>query len=116
MKTKYEVRAICNGIQDPFIGYYIWEDSKEALIDRIKMCYSTGFNIPEENIELIIREIPLKKYRFTYEYKECVINLVLYGTDELDAFKEFNRYAKRFKLPTNYKMHVKVKELRNNNE
>ena len=37
MKTKYEVIAICNGIQDPFIGYYIWEDSKEALIDRIKI-------------------------------------------------------------------------------
>ena len=116
MKSKYEVRVKCNGMLDPFIMYYIWEDGKEALVDRIKMCYSTGFNIKEENIEVIIKEIPLKKYRFTYKYKECVINLILYGTDELDAFKEFDKYAKRFKLPMNYKMNVKVKELRNNNE
>ena len=72
MKTKYEVRAICNGIQDPFIGYYIWEDSKEALIDRIKMCYSTGFNIPEENIELIIKEIPLRKIGEGIDIARCV--------------------------------------------
>lgn len=116
MKNKYEVRVICNGVESPFVTYIICEDSKEEVIKNLKLSYSTGFNIEEENIEIIIKEIPLKKYRFTYKYKECVINLILYGTDELDAFKEFDKYAKRFKLPINYKANIKVKELRNNNE
>ena len=116
MKSRYEVRAICNGIKSQFIMQITCEDSKEELIAKLKNSYSTGFNIKEENIEIIVKEIPLKKYRFTYKYKECGINIILYGTDELDAFKEFNKYAKRFKLPTDYKMNVKVKELRNNNE
>lgn len=116
MKTKYEIRAICKGVEMPFIYYIIWEESKEALINKLKMSYTTGFNINEEDVELIIKGKAMKKYRFTYKYKDCVINLVLEGTDELDAFKEFNKYAKRFKLPMNYKMNVKVKELRNSNE
>jgi len=116
MKSRYEVRAICNGIKSRFVMQITCEDSKEELITKLKNSYSTGFNIKEENIEIIVKEIPLKKYRFTYKYKECGINIILYGTDELDAFKEFNKYAKRFKLPTDYKMNVKVKELRNNNE
>ena len=116
MKSRYEVRAICNGIKSRIIMQITCEDSKEEIIAKLKNRYRTWFNIKEEDIEIIVKEIPLKKYRFTYKYKECVINLVLYGTDELDAFKEFDKYAKRFKLPIDYKMNIKVKELRNNNE
>jgi hypothetical protein len=57
MKTKYQIRAICKGYEIPFIYSIIWEDSKEALINKLKMCYSTGFNIKEEEVELIIKEV-----------------------------------------------------------
>ena len=54
----------------------------------------------------------MKTYRFTYKYKNTLINLILTGKDELDALKEFDKYAKKFKLPINNKMNIKVKELR----
>ena len=54
----------------------------------------------------------MKLFRFTYKYKDSVINLILKGCDQLDAFKEFNIYAKKFKLPINNKINIKIKELR----
>jgi hypothetical protein len=112
MKTKYQIRAICKGYEMPFSYSIICEDSKEELIKNLKNSYSTGFDLNEEDIELIIKPKPIKKYRFTYKYKDCVINLILNGTDQLDAFKEFNKYAKKFKLPLNSNTNIKVKELK----
>jgi len=54
----------------------------------------------------------MKTFRFTYKYKDNLINLILTGKDELDALKEFDKYAKKFKLPMNNKINIKVKELR----
>ena len=54
----------------------------------------------------------MKTFRFTYKYKDNLINLILIGKDELDALKEFDKYAKKFKLPMNNKINIKVKELR----
>lgn len=54
----------------------------------------------------------MKTFRFTYKYKNTLINLVLTGVDELDALKSFEKYANKFKLPINNKMNIKVKELR----
>lgn len=54
----------------------------------------------------------MKLFRFTYKYKDSVINLILKGYDQLDAFKEFNIYANKFKLPINNKINIKIKELR----
>ena len=54
----------------------------------------------------------MKTFRFTYKYKNTLINLVLTGIDELDALKSFEKYANKFKLPINNKMNIKVKELR----
>ena len=56
--------------------------------------------------------IKMKTLRFTYKYKNTLINLVLTGVDELDALKSFEKYANKFKLPINNKMNIKVKELR----
>ena len=56
--------------------------------------------------------IKMKTYRFTYKYKNTLINLILTGIDELDALKSFEEYAKKFKLPMNNKINIKVKELR----
>ncbi len=56
--------------------------------------------------------IKMKTFRFTYKYKNTLINLVLTGVDELDALKSFEKYANKFKLPINNKMNIKVKELR----
>ena len=49
----------------------------------------------------------MKTYRFTYKYKNTLINLILTGIDELDALKSFEEYAKKFKLPMNNKMNIK---------
>ena len=54
----------------------------------------------------------MKTFRFIYKYKNSVINLILNGADQLEAFKEFNKYAKKFKLPLNSNTNIKVKELR----
>ena len=54
----------------------------------------------------------MKTFRFTYRYKDNLINLILTGKDELDALKEFDKYAKKFKLPMNNMVNIKVKELR----
>ena len=54
----------------------------------------------------------MKTFRFTYKYKDNLINLILTGKDELDALKEFDKYAKKFKLPMNNMVNIKVKELR----
>lgn len=54
----------------------------------------------------------MKTFRFTYRYKDNLINLILTGKDELDALKEFDKYAKKFKLPINNMVNIKVKELR----
>ena len=54
----------------------------------------------------------MKTFRFTYKYKDNLINLILTGKDELDALKEFDKYAKKFKFPMNNKINIKVKELR----
>ena len=56
--------------------------------------------------------IKMKTFRFTYKYKNTLINLILKGIDELDALKSFEKYANKFKLPINNKMNIKVKELR----
>ena len=56
--------------------------------------------------------IKMKTFRFTYKYKNTLINLVLTGVDELDALKSFEKYVNKFKLPINNKMNIKVKELR----
>lgn len=56
--------------------------------------------------------IKMKTFRFTYKYKNSLINLILKGIDELDALKSFEQYANKFKLPINNKMNIKVKELR----
>ena len=56
--------------------------------------------------------IKMKTFRFTYKYKNTLINLILKGIDELDALKSFEQYAIKFKLPINNKMKIKVKELR----
>ena len=56
--------------------------------------------------------IKMKTFRFTYKYKNTLINLILTGIDELDALKSFEQYANKFKLPINNKMNIKVKELR----
>lgn len=56
--------------------------------------------------------IKMKTFRFTYKYKNTLINLILKGIDELDALKSFEQYANKFKLPINNKMNIKVKELR----
>lgn len=54
----------------------------------------------------------MKTFRFTYKYKNTLINLILKGIDELDALKSFEQYANKFKLPINNKINIKVKELR----
>ena len=48
----------------------------------------------------------MKTFRFTYKYKNTLINLVLTGVDELDALKSFEKYANKFKLPINNKMNI----------
>ena len=41
--------------------------------------------------------IKMKTFRFTYKYKNTLINLILTGIDELDALKSFEQYANKFK-------------------
>ena len=57
MKSKYEVRTICRGFEIPFRMIVTCEESKEEVERKIRNSYVTGFNLKEEEVEIIIKEI-----------------------------------------------------------